>query len=195
MRLTLQAQVASSTPELAVGDLVFHTLNFFPKKLPASADPQTMEVMEETSIMEPTSKGLWRVKEVDARHPKAKGPDTKGTYHVEGVPDRHGFRNGIFDRAVRLFRIEFLEGDAVWHVKTSFNEHHVTAVKHAWTRREMKWQEPDAESGGLEERFGTEEIDSRLVYDIVDKNGEVAKGVEGKELIMAARGGKWPAEA
>lgn len=96
---------------------------------------------------------------------------------------------------MRLFRDEFLEGDKVWHVKTNFNEHKVTAVKHTWGRRGMIWQEPDAESGGFKECFGTEEVDSRLVCDIVDKNGEVAKGVEGKELTMAAKGGKWPAEA
>ena len=153
-----------------------------------------MEVTEETSITEPTRRWLWCVTEVDARHPIAKGPDVKGTYHIEGVPDSHGFRNGTYSTAVRLFRVEFLEDDVVWHVNTSFGEHKVTAVKHIWTRREMKWQEPDAETGGSKECSGTEEVDSRLVYDIVDKNGEVAKAVEGKELTMAAKGGKWPGE-
>ena len=69
----------------------------------------------------------------------------------------------------------------------------MTAVKHIWNRREMKWQEPDAETGGFKECTSVEEVDSRLVYDLVDKNGRVAKGVEGNELTMAAKGGKWPA--
>ncbi len=81
----------------------------------------------------------------------------------------------------------------VWHVNTTFQEYEVTAVKHIWTRREVRWKEVDAGSGELKECFGVEDVGARLVYDIVAQNGEVAKGVEGIQLTMAVKGTKWPA--